>query len=54
MNHLEIEIKRLKVEMLEMFELIHLQMKKTQEALISMDLELAREVNFNEKRGKGV
>jgi phosphate transport system protein len=50
MNHLEIEIKRLKVEMIEMFEIIHLQMKKSLEALSVMDSELAREVNFNEKR----
>src|SRR5436190_23384111 len=36
--------------MLEMFELIHLQMKKAHEALSLLDRELAREVNFNEKR----
>ncbi len=50
MTHLEVEIKRLKVEMLEMFELVQLQMKKTNEAILSFDRELAREVNFNEKR----
>ena len=50
MTHLEIEIKRLKTEMLEMFELVQLQMTKANEAIISFDRELAREVNFNEKR----
>jgi len=50
MNHLDIEIKKLKVEMLEMFELVQLQMKKANEAIINLDKELAREVNFNEKR----
>ena len=50
MTHLDIEIKRLKVEMIEMFEIIHLQMKKSFEALLKTDGELAREVNFNEKR----
>jgi phosphate transport system protein len=50
MTHLDIEIKRLKGEILEMFELIVLQMKKANEAILSMDKELAREVNFNEKR----
>lgn len=50
MTHLEIEIKRLKVEMFEMFELVQLQMKKTNEAILLSDRELAREVNFNEKR----
>jgi phosphate transport system protein len=50
MTHLEIEIKRLKAEILEMFELIQLQLKKANEAVLNMDKELAREVNFNEKR----
>ena len=50
MTHLESEIKRLKVEMFEMFELVQLQMKKANQAIVSFDRELAREVNFNEKR----
>ncbi len=50
MKHLESEIKRLKVEMIEMFELVQLQMKKTNQAIVSFDRELAREVNLNEKR----
>lgn len=50
MNHLDIEIKRLKEEMLEMFEIIVLQLKKTHLSLSMMDKQLAREVNFNEKR----
>ena len=50
MTHLDIEIKRLKTEMVEMFDLIVLQMKKTHLSLLSLDREQAREVNFNEKR----
>ena len=50
MNHLDLEIKRLKEEVLEMFEIILLQMKKTHLSLSMMDKQLAREVNFNEKR----
>ena len=50
MTHLEIEIKRLKSEILEMFDLVQLQMTKTNEAIMLLDRELAREVNFNEKR----
>lgn len=50
MTHLEIEIKQLRNETVEMFELVVSQMKKSFTALTSMDQELAREVNFNEKR----
>ncbi len=50
MSHLDVEIKRLKGEVIEMFDLVCLQMKKTYEALSVMDKELAREVNNNEKR----
>jgi phosphate transport system protein len=50
MTHLEIEVKQLKEEVLEMFELIVMQMRKSHLSLISWDKELAREVNFNEKR----
>jgi phosphate transport system protein len=50
MSHLDIEIKRLKTEMLEMFDIVRLQIKKSHESLLNMDTELAREVNFNEKR----
>lgn len=50
MTHLDIEIKRLKSEVIEMCDIIILQMKKSHQAITSMDRELAREVNFNEKR----
>jgi len=50
MTHLDIELKRLKDEMLDMFELVILQMTKTQIAVSDVDREIAREVNFNEKR----
>ncbi len=50
MTHLDVELKRLKAEIVEMFELVTLQMKKSQMAFIGFDREIAREVNFNEKR----
>jgi phosphate transport system protein len=50
MSHLDIEIKRLKNEVLEMNSIILLQMNKSREAFMNFDKELSREVNFNEKR----
>ncbi|HQW23126.1 MAG TPA: phosphate signaling complex protein PhoU [Bacteroidia bacterium] len=50
MTHLDVELKRLKDEIVEMFELVTQQMKKSQLAFIGFDREIAREVNFNEKR----
>src|ERR1051325_1828939 len=49
-SHLEIELQQLKAEMLEMWELVHNQLKKGYEALNSNDNDLAREVIANEKR----
>ena len=50
MTHLDLEIKQLKAATVEMFELVNSQMKKSFDALIKTDTELAHEVNFNEKR----
>jgi phosphate transport system protein len=50
MTHLDIEIRRLKEEAVEMFDLVNSQMKKGRNALLHFDSALAREVNFNEKR----
>jgi phosphate transport system protein len=50
MTHLDIEIKRLKEEAVEMFDLVISQMRKGRNSLLSLDKALAREVNFNEKR----
>lgn len=50
MTHLDVELKRLKDETVEMFELVIQQMRKSQLAFIGFDSEIAREVNFNEKR----
>lgn len=50
MSHLDVELKRLKEETVEMFELVTSQMKKSQIAFMGLDKEIAREVNFNEKR----
>jgi phosphate transport system protein len=50
MTHLDIELKQLKEEALEMFDLVTFQLKKSKTALLNNDKELAREVNFNERR----
>src|SRR4051812_6393966 len=50
MTHLDIEIKRLKSEIIEMCDIIVSQIRKSHESFMTMDRELAREVNFNEKR----
>lgn len=53
MSHLEIELKNLKSEMLEMFALVKLQLEKSKAALVNLDKDLAREVLVNEKRVNG-
>lgn len=50
MTHLDIELKRLKEEAIEMFDLVISQMQKGKEAILNYDKNLAREVNFNERR----
>jgi phosphate transport system protein len=50
MTHLDIEIKRLKEETLEMFDLVTSQLLKAKNSLLNNNEEIAREVNFNEKR----
>jgi len=50
MTHLDIELKRLKEENLEMFELVMSQLAKGRDSLLNYDKAQAREVNFNEKR----
>jgi phosphate transport system protein len=50
MTHLDIEIKQLKEEAVEMFDLVISQMKKAKNSLLHLDKAMAREVNFNEKR----
>ena len=50
MTHLDIELKKLKEESVEMFDLVISQMKKGRNALLHLDKAMAREVNFNEKR----
>ena len=50
MTHLDIELKQLKDENLEMFELVSSQLAKGRDAMLNYDKALAREVNFNEKR----
>src|SRR5204862_2736721 len=44
------EIKRLKDEAVEMFELVISQLRKSRTALLSFDKDMASEVTFNEKR----
>lgn len=53
MTHLDIELKELKAEMLEMFLLVKNQLEKSKDALIRLDKDLAREVMVNEKRVNG-
>ena len=50
MTHLDVELKRLKEEKIEMFDLVISQLSKAKTAFLTMDKALAREVNFNEKR----
>jgi phosphate transport system protein len=50
MTHLDIEIKRLKDEAVEMFDLVTSQLRKSRTALLSFDKDMASEVTFNEKR----
>src|SRR5262245_40311532 len=50
MTHLDIELRQLKAEAIEMYDLVASQLKKSKNALINFDKELAREVNFNERR----
>lgn len=50
MTHLEIELQLLKTEITEMWKLVGTQLKKTHEALITFDKDLAREVIAHEKR----
>lgn len=50
MTHLDTELQQLKAEVTEMWKLVILQLKKTHEALVSFDKDLAREVVSNEKR----
>src|SRR3982751_4709137 len=54
MTHLDIEIKRLKDEAAEMFELVTSQLRKSRTALLSFDKDMASEVTFNEKRVNGL
>jgi phosphate transport system protein len=50
MTHLDVELKRLKEESVELFDLVISQLRKGRIALLEFDKDLAREVNFNEKR----
>ncbi|WP_207429267.1 phosphate signaling complex protein PhoU [Pedobacter sp. SYSU D00535] len=50
MTHLEEELNRLRDEMIEMADLVTSQIQKSLQALVEEDIDLAREVIFNEKR----
>lgn len=50
MTHLEAELKMLKSELISMWSLVSVQLKKALEALVQNDKDLAREVIFYEKR----
>ena len=53
MTHLDVELKNLKTDMLEMFGLVFSQLNKAKLALVTLDKDLAREVLVNEKRVNG-
>ena len=53
MTHLDTELKKLKIDVLEMFGLVLSQLNKSKEALVQFDKDLAREVLVNEKRVNG-
>jgi len=50
MTHLDVELKSLKTDMMEMFIMVNSQLAKSREALIRLDKDLAREIMVNEKR----
>jgi len=50
MTHLDIELKNLRTDVVDMFQLVGSQLSKSKEALIRLDKDLAREVLVNEKR----
>lgn len=50
MSHLEIELQKLRKDVLELFELVQAQLEKSRQALLTLDKDLAREVIVNEKR----
>ena len=53
MTHLDIELKNLKSELIEMFELVKNQLEKSKLSLVNLDKDLAREVMVNERRING-
>lgn len=50
MTHLEIELQKLRKDVLELFQLVQSQLEKSKQALLTLDKDLAREVIVNEKR----
>ncbi|MBL0342476.1 MAG: phosphate signaling complex protein PhoU [Bacteroidetes bacterium] len=50
MTHLDVELKKLKQDMNDMFALVSSQLEKSRRAMIDFDKDLAREVRVNEKR----
>ncbi|HNR19456.1 MAG TPA: phosphate signaling complex protein PhoU [Bacteroidia bacterium] len=50
MSHLEIELQKLRKDVIELFQLVQSQLEKSKQALIALDKDLAREVIVNEKR----
>src|SRR5258708_37571950 len=54
MSQLEIELKQLKVEIVNMWNLVHSQVVKSNIAMVNFDKNLAREVVSREKRVNGL
>jgi phosphate transport system protein len=54
MSQLEIELKQLKIEVINMWDLVHSQLVKSNVAMVNFDKNLAREVVSREKRVNGL
>ncbi len=54
MSQLEIELKELKTEVVNMWTLVHSQVVKANIAMVNFDKDLAREVMSREKRVNGL
>jgi phosphate transport system protein len=50
MNHLDLELRKLKLGMNEMFSMVYAQLEKSRDSLFTHNKDLAREVRINEKR----
>ncbi len=50
MSHLDIELQLLKADLLKMWSLVHSQLEKGKQSLLTLDPELAQEIIISERR----